>query len=318
MSVLRVVLSVMSIAVGQGAGMVWGQEYPNKPVRIVLGPAGSGDDFTTRIVAQGISGPLGQPVIVDNRGSGIIAAELVSKATPDGYTLHLNGSAFWNNPLLRQVRYEVNDFSPISLIERSVFIVAVHPSVPFKSVKELIDAAKAKPGQLNYSSGATGASAHLASELFKSMAGVNIVRVAYKGGGAAITGLLGGEVQMSIFDATLIMPHAKAGKLRALAVTTAQPTALVPGLPTVSASGLPGYEAAGLLGIYAPAKTPVAVINRLNQEIVRVLNLPDVKEKFFNAGVEVVGSSPQEFAATIKSESAKIAKVIKDAGIKAD
>lgn len=299
-------------------GAASAQTFPTRPIRIVLGTAGGGDDATARIIAAGIAGPLGQPVIVDNRGSGIIAAELVSRAPSDGYTLHLNGSAFWNNPLLREVRYAVADFAPISLIQRDVFVLAVHPTVPVKSVRELLDMAKARPGQLNYSSGAAGASAHLAFELFKSMAGINIVRIAYKGGSPAVTGLVAGEVQTSIFDAILIMPLAKAGKLRALAVTTAQPTPLVAGLPTVSESGVPGYEAGGLLGIYAPDKTPAAVINRLNQEIVRVLTQAEAKEKFFNAGVEVVASSPEEFAAIIKSETAKIAKVIKDAGIKID
>lgn len=302
-----------------GAGMVEAQPYPNKPIRIVAATAGSGDDFTARIVAQGIAGPLGQPVIVDNRGAGFIAAEVVSKAPPDGYSLTIQGGAFWNTPLLRRMPYDpVSDFSPISLISREVFVLAVHPSVPVKSVKELIDLAKAKPGELNYSSGATGASAHLASELFKSLASVNITRVAYKGGAAAVTALIGGEVQMTIFDASLIMPHVKSGKLRALAVTTAQPTALVPGVPTVTASGLPGYEAAGLVGIFAPAKTPGTIINRLNREIVRLINLPDIKEKFSNAGVEVVGSSPEQFSAIIKSDISKMDKVIKEAGIKVD
>ncbi len=300
-------------------GVVSGQPYPSKPVRIVAATAGSGDDFIARIIAQGISGPLGQPVIVDNRSAGFIAAELVSKAPPDGYTLTMQGGAFWNTPLLRKMPYDVlSDFSPITLISREVFVLAVHPSVPVKSVKELIDLAKAKPGTLNYSSGATGASAHLASELFKSMAGVSITRVAYKGGGAAVTGLLGAEVQMSIFDASLIMPHVKSGKLRALAVTTAQPSALVPGVPTVAASGLSGYEAAGLGGIFAPAKTTAAIINRLNQEIVRVLNQPDVKDKLLSAGIEAVGNSPEQFATLVKSEIAKMSKLIKDAGIKVD
>ena len=178
--------------------------------------------------------------------------------------------------------------------------------------------AKARPGELNYASGATGGSTHLAAELFKSMAGVNIVHVPYKGSAPAITALISGEVQLTITDVGLVAPHVKSGKLRALAVTSAEPSALVPGLPTVAASGLPGYEAVGMTGILAPAKTPAAIINRLNQEIVRVLNMPEVKEQFFNAGVEVVGSSPEQFAATIKSEIAKLGKVIKDAGIKVD
>jgi tripartite-type tricarboxylate transporter receptor subunit TctC len=187
-----------------------------------------------------------------------------------------------------------------------------------KSVKELIALAKAKPGVLNYSSSGTGGSTHLAQELFKAMAGVNIVHVPYKGTAATITALVSGEVQLTINDAGLVAPHAKSGKLRALAVTSAMPSALAPGLLTVAASGLPGYEWVGTTGMWAPVKTPGAIIDRLNQEIVRLLNGADVKQRFFNAGAEVVASSPEQFAAVIKSDIVRMGKVIKDAGIKVD
>ena len=302
-----------------GAGVVSGQDYPNKPIRIVTGGAGGGSDFTSRQIAQGISGSLGQPVVVDNRASGVIAGEIVSKAPPDGYNLTVAGSAFWILQLLRKMPYDaVADFAPVSLISREVNILAVNPSVPATSVKELIALAKAKPGQLNYGSSTPAGPAHLAAELFKSMAGVNIVNVPYKITPMVITALIGGEVHLTIMDAGLVAPHVKTGKLRALAVTSAEPSALTPGLPTVAASGLPGYEVVGLTGIWAPAKTPAAIINRLNQEIVRVLNRADVKERFLNAGSEVVGGSPQEFTAMIKSDIARMSKVIKDAGIKVD
>jgi tripartite-type tricarboxylate transporter receptor subunit TctC len=178
--------------------------------------------------------------------------------------------------------------------------------------------AKANPGALNYASSGVGSTNHLATELFKSMAGINIVHVSYKGNAPSITALLSGEMQLMLGDAGIVAPHVKSGKMRALAVTTAQPSALVPGLPTVAASGLPGYEAVSMTGMIAPGKTPDAIIKRLSQEIVRVLSLPDVKEKYFNARLEAIGSSPEEFAARIKYEMARMGKVIKDAGIKVE
>ena len=317
MLITRFVAAIVSlILMALAAGVVSGQDYPTKPIRIAVSAPGSGSDFTARIVAQ-ISGSLGQPVVMEYRGAGILTADYVSKAPPDGYTLIVSGPVFWIAPLMLKTPYDtVRDFSPISLIVREVSVFALHPSVPVKSVKELIALAKARPGELNYASSGTGSNTHLAAELFKSMAGVNIVHVPYMGTSPAITSLISGETQLYITDTGLVAPHVKSGKLRALAVTSAAPSALAPGLPTVAASGVPGYEAVAMTGIWAPAKTPGAIIARLNQEIVRVLNLPDVKEKFLNAGAEVVGSSPEQLAATIKSEIAKISKVIKDAGIK--
>ena len=291
------------------------QDYPNRPIRIVTSAAGGGSDFTARQVASGISPPLGQPVIVDNRAGGIIAAEVVAKSPPDGYTLTVQG-ALWIVPLLSKAPYEVSDFAPIVQTERIVNIVAVHPSVPAKAVKDLIALAKARPGELNYASVSIGGSTHLAMELFKSMAGVNIVHVPYKGAAAAVPALMSGEVQLMIFDAGVLAPHVKSGKLRALAVTSAQPSALFPELPTVTASGLPGYESGAMAGLFAPAKTSKAIIDRLNLEIVRVLNRTDVKERFMAAGLEVVASTPEEFTAAIKADTVRLSKVIKDAGIK--
>ena len=297
-------------------GAVSGQDYPSKPIRILTSAAGGGSDFTARQIAQGISGPLGQPVVVDNRGGGIIAAEVVSKSPPDGYALTVQGAALWIVPFLQKAPYDVSDFSPIVQTERIVFIVAVHPSLPVKSVKELIALAKARPGELNYASVSIGGSTHLAVELFKSMAGVDIVHIPYKGAATAVPALLSGDVQLMIFDTGVLGPHIKLGKLRGLAVTSAQPSALFPALPTVAASGLSGYETVGMTGLFAPAKTPATIIDRLNQEIVRALNKPEVKERFLNAGLEIVGNSPEQFAATMKADMAKMGKVIKDAGIK--
>jgi len=221
---------------------------------------------------------------------------------------------------LRKMPYDaVNDFSPITLIERTVNVFVVHPALPVKTVKELIALAKTKPGQLNYASSAgVGSTSHLATELFSQMAGIKLVHVPYKGNAPAITALISGEVQMMISDLSVAAPHMKSGRVKTVAVTTAQPTKLVPGVPTVAASGLPGYDAVGLTAMFAPAKTPAAIITRLNLEIVRVINQPEVQEKFFNGGTEPVSSTPEELAARMKFEMTRMGKVIKDAGIKAE
>jgi tripartite-type tricarboxylate transporter receptor subunit TctC len=212
----------------------------------------------------------------------------------------------------------VRDFSPITLAVTTPLLVVVHPSLPVKTVKELIALAKAKPGSLNYASGISGSATHLPAELFKAMAGVDIVRVAYKGGAPALTAVLAGEAQVMFATSSGAGPHVNSGRLRALAVTSAQPSALFPGLPTVSASGVPGYDAASIMCVFAPARTPAAVIGRLNQEIVRILNKPEVKERFIRAGSEVVASSPEQLAATITADMSTMGKVIKDAGIRAE
>ena len=298
------------------ASIAHSQDYPSKAVRII-GPApGGGGDFLARLVAQGISSPLGQPVIVENRPSGLLATEAVSRASPDGYTLLLTGSSFWIIPLLQNAPYKDADFAPLSLLAREVNVLAVHPSLPVKSVGQLIALAKARPGALNFSASTVGSPGHLAGELFKSMAGVNMVGVPYKGTALGIASLLSGEVQLVIADSGLIVPHAKSGKVRALAVTTAQPSPLVPGLPTVAASGLAGFEWIAATGMWAPAKTPIPILNRLNQEIVRLLSRTDVKDRLFNVGVESVGTSSEEFYTLIQTDMARVGKVVKDAGIK--
>lgn len=301
-----------------GVGVASGQDYPNNPVRIVAATVGGGTDLEARLIAQGISAPLGQQVLVDNR-PGIIGFELVANAPPDGYTLLLASSPFFVGPLLRKMRYDpARDFLPITLVSRAPNVVVVHPSLPVKSVKELIAFAKARPGELNYGSGSLGSSTHLPLELFKAMVGVNIVRIAYKGGGQAMIDLIAGRVHLMFATAPSAMPYVKAGKLRALAITSAQSSALLPGLLTVAASGLPGYEYLGLDGAFAPAKTPAAIINRLNQEIVRFLRTPDTRKKFLLAArIEPVASSPEELAAAMKADVTRLGKVIKDAGIRA-
>ena len=320
MLISRYMLSMLSTSLlFASAGIVGGQDYPNKPIRMVANAAGGSGDITARLIAQGMSGPLGQAIIIDNRPSGQIQAEIVAKAPPDGYTLLVAGGSIITLPLLKKTSYDVlADFSPITLATREPAVLVVYPSVPAKSVKELIALAKAKPGELNYSSGQAGSSNHLAAELFKSMAGVNIVHVAYNGTPQLLGAAISGEVQLSFPSVPSAMASIKSGRLRALAVTSAQPTALAPGLPTVSGSGVPGYESASITALFAPAKTPELVIKRLNQEIVRFLKTAEPREQLFNIGSETVGSSPEQLTTAVKADMERLGKLIKDAGLKLD
>ena len=293
-----------------------GQTYPAKPIRIITTEAGSGNDIAVRIMAPGLTAALGQQMIVDNRGIG--SAELAAKAPPDGYTLLSYGTSLWLTPLLRNnVTYDpIRDYAPITLTARAPGIIVVPVSLPAKSIPELIALARSKPGELNYGSATTGSLPHLAGELFKSMAGVNIVRKPYKGSAQALNALIGEQVQMMFSNVGVVTSQLKAGRLRALAVSTAQPSALAPGLPTVSSAGLPGYEVSSPFAMFAPGKTPAPLIARLNHEMVRILNSPDVKDKLFSTGVEIVANTPQELAAVIQAEIAKWGKVIREVGIR--
>ena len=286
------------------------KNYPTKPIRIVTSDPGGGTDFTARIVGRGISDAMGQTVVIDSRG-GTIAPEIVSQATPDGYTVLVASSGFWIGPLLGKVAYDpIKNFAAISLLVNSPNILVVHPSVPAKSVKELIDLAKEKPGTLNYSSSIRGSSGYLAAELFKMMANIKIEQISYKGTGAALVGLVSGEVQLSFSTSAPLVPHIKFGKLRPLAVTTLKQSLIAPDLPTVAAT-LPGYDTGGLTAMFAPRGTSSAVISRLNREVLTFLNQPSVKERFLGFGVEVVASSPDELAAKLKDDMAKWVKVFK-------
>lgn len=295
------------------------QSYPNRPVRIVTSPAGGGNDFAARLIATGLSAPLGQQVIVDNRAGGVVPGDVAARSKPDGYTLLVAGGTFTIGPLLEKTPYDpVRDFEPLTLVGVAPNVLVVHPSLPVKSLKELIALARARPGDLNYSAATPGSQSHLGAELLKSMAKVNIVRVSYKGTGQAVQSILSGEVQVLFANTPSVGPHVKAGKLRALAVTGLKPSPHFPDLPTMTDAGLPGYEVISMDGIYAPAKTPREIVTRLNQEIVRVITSPDIKQRFFDAGVEVVGSTPEEFAKRIQAEIDFWAKVIKAGGIKPD
>ena len=318
MLVPRFAVGMFSIsAMFLGVDAAFSQAYPNKPIRVTTTESGGGSDIVARQIAQGITGPLGQPVIVENRGGGAtISGEILAKATPDGYTLMVAAGTLWIGTLLRKTSYDpIKDFAPITLAASTPNILVVHPSVA-GSVKELITLAKSRPGQLNYGSGATGASSHLAAELFKSMAGVNIVRIPYKGSGPAVTAVIGNEVQMMFPNGSLVITHIKTGRLRGLAVTSAEASAVLPELPTVAASGLPGYESELHTGLFAPAKTPLAIIRRLNQDTVRFLRTPEARDWFLKSGgSEVVAGTPEQFGAKIKSEMVRLGKVIRDAGI---
>lgn len=301
-----------------GSASVCSQSYPNKPIRIVASAAASTSDMAARLVAEGFARRFGQPAVVDNRGTGIIPGEIVSRAAPDGYTLLLGGTVIWLTPFLQaHAPFDpVKDFVAISLLVTTPNVMAIHPSLPATTVKEFISLARSKPGAYNYGSTGSGSSLHVAGELFNAMAGVNIVRVPYKASAQAFTDLFSGRLQLMFPTAPAGMQNAKSGKLRALAVTSAQPSALAPGLITVAASGLPGYESGSILGMFAPARTPAKIVNLLNQEVVSYINTADVKEQFFNAGMETVGSSTREFSGKIISEMTRMGKVLRAAGIR--
>jgi tripartite-type tricarboxylate transporter receptor subunit TctC len=295
------------------------QSYPSKPIRIVTSGVGGAGDVTSRLIAQGIAPLLGQQVIVDNRASGPIPVDVALKAAADGYTLLLYGSTVWLGPFLRSNAPDpLREFAPITLAATAPNILVVHPSLPVKNVKELIALAKARPGALNYATTGIGSSPHLAAELFQAMAGVQFVRISYKGAGAALTDLIGGQVQLTFATASSVTPHLKSGRLRALGVSSPRPSVLLPGLTTIAAAGLPGYESQSLQGVFAPAGVPLAILQRLNQDIVRFLYSAEAKEKFLLVGVETAGTTPEQFTESMKTEMSRMGKVIRDAGIRED
>ena len=295
-------------------------QFPAKPLRMLTAEPGGGSDLTARIIAQGLSASLGHQVVVDNRVGGVNIAELAAKASPDGYTLLTDSSSIWLIPLMRsQTPYDpVRDYAPITLVGSSPMVLVVHPSVAVTSVKELIALAKAKPGELNFASGPSGAVPHLSAELFKYMAGIDIVHVPYKGVGAAVTDLIGGRTQLMMPNAGAALPHIKSNRLRGLAVSSAQPSALAPGLPTMAQSGLSGYESVAMYAVFAPAKTPAAVVKRLNQDIVAHLRRADIREKFLTSSTDIIASAPEALADTMRAEMSRMGKVIKAARIRVD
>jgi len=297
--------------------------YPTKPIRLIVPFApGGGTDITARTIALKLGEAWGQTVVADNRpgANGTIGVDLAAKSAPDGYTLTMISSSHSVNvSLLTRQPYDlVRDLAPITQATTQPYALVVHPSVPAKSIKELIALAKAKPGALNYGSSGTGGLSHLSGALLASLAGINIVHIPYKGGAPALTDVIAGQIQMLFSTILQSHAHLKSGRLRALAVTTARRSRAEPALPTMMEAGVPGYEVAGWYGVVAPAKVPPAIIARLNREIVRILLQSDVAEKLAADGSEPVGNTPEQFGAHIRSEIAKWRKVVNEAGIKAE
>jgi len=295
--------------------------YPAKPVRLVVPSApGGGTDITARVMAPKLGEYLGQQVVVENRaGAGtMIGGELVARAAPDGYTLLMGISTLAINPAMyKKVPYDaLKDFAPISQAVSLPNILVVHPSLPAKTVKELIAFSRARPGQIQFASAGVGTNPHLAAELFLSMAGLKMLHIPYKGSGAGIIDVIAGHVPVMTPSILTGLPHAKAGRLRALGVTSAKRAGGAPDIPTIAEAGVPGYEAVQWFGILAPAGTPRAIIDRVHREAVRVLQNPETKERLVADGADPVGSTPKQFAAFIRAETVKWAKVVKAIGIK--
>ncbi|HKU72226.1 MAG TPA: tripartite tricarboxylate transporter substrate binding protein [Burkholderiales bacterium] len=301
------------------AGAASAQDFPAKPIRFIVGP---GPDVLARIVGQKLTDAWGQQILVDQRpgAGGIIAAETVAKSPADGYTMLLSTGTYTTIPsLYKKVPYDfVRDLQPVTLLATLPFLLVAHPSVPANNVQQLIQLARAHPGQLNYASSGNGTTAHLAGEMLKSMAKINIVHVPYKGTVPGVTDLVAGQVHIMFAIIQSSLPYVQAGRLKALAVSSAKRAASAPQVPTIAESGLPGYEFISWNGVHLPAATPRPVAGKLNTELLRIIALPDVKEKMLGLGMDIAGGTPEEFGALVKSDIAKWAKVIREAGIHAE
>ncbi len=320
---MRRIAAALFVAVAFSGGAT-AQGWPEKPVRFVVGfTPGGPSDILARALGQKLAESWGQQVVIENRpgAGGNIAAELVAKSAPDGATWLLGNNSILatNQSLYGRLGYDpVKDFAPVALVAIQPNILVVNPDVPVKSVKELIALAKAKPGELNYASSGSGAAAHLAGELFKAMTGVQMLHVPYKGAQPALTDVIAGQAQLMFATSASVIPYIKSGRLRALAVTTAQRSASVPDLPTVSEAGVPGFEAITWHGVVVPAATPAPLVERLNADIVRVLRMRDLRERLESLGAEVAPGTPRDFAEYIAREIPKWAKVVKDSGARAE
>jgi tripartite-type tricarboxylate transporter receptor subunit TctC len=298
--------------------------YPAKPIRFVVPfPPGGPLDIVARYIGQDLNRAWNQPVLVDNRpgAGGNIGADIVAKAPPDGYTILMGAVSTHaiNVTLYSKLPYDpIRDFAPITLVTSVPNVLVVHPSVPARNVKELIALAKARPGQLNFASGSTGSAGHLAGELFKTMAGVDMVHIPYKGAAPAVTDLLGGHVSLMFDNLASALPNIKAARVRALAVTTSRRSPFLPDLPTISESGLRGFDVGTWFGVFAPGGTARDIVMRLNTEIVRILNAPSMKERLAPLGAEAMPDTPEAFSALVKSEMAKYAKIVRASGAKVD
>lgn len=316
------ILSLLIATIASG-GLAHGQAYPVKAVRMLVPfPPGGGTDYTARLIGQKLSELWGQPIVIENRpgASTTIASEIVAKAAPDGYTLIMASVNHTINPsLYAKIPYDtINDFAPVTVAVTASYVLVVHPSLPVKSVKELIALAKAKPGQINYASSGSSGPQHLAGELFKLMSGADLTHVPYKGGGPAAIALLGGHVSVMFSTPVSTMPHIKAGRVRALAVTSMKRSVAFPDLPTISEAALKGYEAVTWWGILAPARTPREVVTKIHSDVVRVLEMADTKSRLATEGVNPLGSSPEQFSLMIREEIVKMGKIVKAANVKLD
>ena len=299
------------------------QSYPIKPIRVVVPvPAGGTPDMVTRMVAPGVSSLLGQQWVIDNRGGagGVVGAEMVARASPDGYTLMLSSAGpVVILPYLQKVPYDgMRDFAPVSLISAGPYVIITHTGAPFKSIKELIAYAKAQPGKLNYASAGSGAPNHMATELFKHMAGIMITHVPYKGAPQGVTAVMGGHIGLNFSSIPPVLQHIKSGRLLALAISSSRRSSQLPEVPTIAESGVTGYEFISWFGMFAPAKTPMPIIDQLNAALVRVVNTPEMRKQFETLGADPIGNSPEAFSAFIRRELEKNAKVVKLAGLKVD
>ena len=298
--------------------------YPSKPVRMVVPfPAGGATDIVGRLIAQKLTESWGQQVIVDNRGGagGTIGSDIAAKSPPDGYTLLIGTSSTHAvaPSLYTKLAYDaVRDFAPVTLIANATILLAVHPSLPAKNVRDLIALAKRQPNALSFASSGNGGISHLVGEQFKALAGVQMLHVPYKGDTPALIDLVSGQVHLMFGTAVSFLPYVKQGRLNALAVTNPKRSPIVPNVPTVAESGLPGFEALQWFGVFVPAGTPRDIVRRLNGEIVKIVRLPDVRERMTSLGAEVVGSTPEQFATFQKGDTAKWAKVVKQSGAKVD
>ncbi|MEQ1774133.1 MAG: tripartite tricarboxylate transporter substrate binding protein [Burkholderiales bacterium] len=304
-------------------GVAAAQTWPAKPVRVVIPwPPGGSNDVVGRIVMQKVGESLGQQFVVDNRpgASGAIGSEPVAKAPPDGYTIMVHSTTHLGNAhLYKKLPYDtLKDFAPVGMLAAQPGALATHPSLPVNSVKEFIALAKARPGQINYSSSGNGSAPHLSMALLTSMAGINLVHIPYKGGAPQVTALVGGEAQASLATVSTVIVHVRSGRLRALGVSSAKRSAILPDVPTIAEAGVPGYEMSPWIGIYAPANTPKAIIDKLNAESNKALKHPDVANSLTNQVLDPQPSTPEEFAQRIRIDYEKYGKLIKMAGVKID
>jgi tripartite-type tricarboxylate transporter receptor subunit TctC len=316
-------LPILAALLAGAATSAVAQTYPSRPVRLIVPQTpGSSTDIIARLVAQRLGERLGQTFVVDNRaGAGsLIGIELVARAVPDGYTLLVVASSITIHPVLHEkLSFDtIRDFAPITQVATYPSILVLNPNVPARSVTELIQLARAKPGQLNVGSSGVGTGTHLSAELFRSMTGVKWTYIQFRGGAPAITALLGGEVQLSFATMPLVLPHARSGRLRALGVTSSRRSPAAPDLPTIAESGVPGYDHGAWNAMLAPAGTPRAIVQKLNQEVRAVLALADVRERLLAEGAEPLSSTPEEFGSIMRAEMVKWAKVIKQTGMKAE